>query len=312
VAVRVLTRRHDSDTAKGLLTLPNVTIAVGDASNEADLRAAFQGVDLAFVNTNSFAIGIRSEIYWGIRIFDIAVESGVKHYIWSSLPNALQLSGHDENYRVGHFEGKAKVAEWMKSQPQEQMNWSVLTTGPYIDMLHELLRPVKEGGEWVFKLPLENGAIPFVSLEDIGASVKWLLDHPEQSVGMNLKISVEHASGDTIARAFSAVTGQPARYESVTKEQWFEGGKLGPEGHKLGSENPDNNPNDSTLLTLEQNFGNWWNVYQKSAGNKGILQVDYEQLDKLLPDRLKSVEEWMRKENYTGERKNILQSYSGK
>jgi hypothetical protein len=276
------------------------------------LRAAFKGVDLAFVNTNSFALGIRSEIYWGIRIFDIAIESGVKHYVWSSLPNALELSGYDENYRVGHFEGKTKVTEWMRSQPQERMNWSVLTTGPYIDMLHELLRPVKEGDEWVFKLPVADGAIPFVALEDIGASVKWILDHPEKSVGRNLHIAVEHASGEGIARAFTAVTGQPARYENISKEEWLEKDTVGPHGFKLGAQNPDNNPDDSTLLTIGQNFGNWWNVYQKSGGNKGILRVDYELLDKLLPNRLKSVEEWMRRENYTGERRKVIQDYFGR
>src|SRR4051812_44345785 len=84
-AVRVLTRSPESATAKELLALPNVSLAAGDASNEADLRKAFQGVDLAFVNTNSFAIGIRAEIFWGTRIFEIAVQSGVKHYIWSAL-----------------------------------------------------------------------------------------------------------------------------------------------------------------------------------------------------------------------------------
>lgn len=42
-AVRVLTRNPNSDTARELLNLPNVSIVSGDASNEADLRRAFQG-----------------------------------------------------------------------------------------------------------------------------------------------------------------------------------------------------------------------------------------------------------------------------
>jgi uncharacterized protein YbjT (DUF2867 family) len=308
----VLTRSPDSDHAKELLNLPNVSIAKGDASNEADLRKAFSGVDLAFVNTNSSALGIRAEIFWGMRIFDIAVQSGVKHYIWSALEDALTLSGYDEACRVGHYEGKSRVTQWMKSKPQSPMKWSVLTTGPYIEMLHELLRPKKEEDGWVFRYPLKEGAVPFVHLDDVGKAVKWILDTPEESAGLNLKISVEHATGNGLAEAFTKVTGQPARYESVSAEQWFRDSPPGPPSHKMGSQYEGNDANDPTLLTVEQNFTNWWNLYQRSAGNKGLLRTDYELLDRVIPGRVKSVQEWMEKVEYTGERRFVLKHYNGK
>ncbi|KAF2475164.1 NAD(P)-binding protein [Lindgomyces ingoldianus] len=312
-AVRVLTRNPDSDTAKDLLTLPNVSIAAGDASNESDLRRAFQGVDLAFVNTNSFALGIRAEIFWGMRIFEIAVESGVKHYVWSALEDTLALSGYDEACRVGHYEGKSRVTEWMKAKSQTPMKWSVITTGPYIEMLHELFRPVKEeNGTWVFQFPLKDGAIPFVHLEDVGKAVKWLLDHPEEAAGMNLKTTVEHASGTIIASAFTAVTGQQARYEPISIEQWFQVTPPGPPSYKMGSGYEGNSAEDPTLLTIEQNFGNWWHLYQRSGGNQGLIKTDYGLLDKIFPNRVKSVEEWMKKVQYTGERRLVIKNYNGR
>jgi hypothetical protein len=303
-----MTRNAESDTAKELLALPNVTLAVGSTTNEADLRSAFHGVDLTFVNLNSNVLGIPGEIFWGMRIFDIAIESGVKHYIWSALEDVLRLSRYDEACRVGHYEGKSRVTEWMKAKPQTPMKWSVLNTGPYIEMLHELLRPTEEDGTVVFRYPLEDGAIPFVHLDDVGKAVKWLFDHPQEATGMILKTAVEHASGDTIAEAFTAVTGKPARYESISKDDWFQDRLPVPSDYKMGQEY---GPDDPALLTYRYSFGNWWNLYQRSADNVGLLKADYELLNRILPDRVKSVKEWMQKVGYTGESKAVLKHYTG-
>lgn len=180
-------------------------------------------------------------------------------------------------------------------------------------MLHELFRPSKQDdGTWVFRFPLRDGAIPFVHLDDIGKSAKWIFDHPEESAGLDFKTAVEHASGETVAKAFIAVTGQPARYEDISKEQWFRDAPPGPPGYKMGGGYEGNNPNDPTLLTVEQNFGNWWNLYRRSANNKGLLKVDYAFLDRVTPDRVKSVEEWMRKVGYTGEWRSVIKHFMGR
>lgn len=43
-------------------------------------------------------------------------------------------------YKVEHYDGKGRVAEWMKAQvsdtSSEGMTWSVVTSGPYMDMLN--------------------------------------------------------------------------------------------------------------------------------------------------------------------------------
>ncbi|OCL04420.1 NAD(P)-binding protein [Glonium stellatum] len=309
-AIRILTRNAESPTAKELLRLPNVGIAVGDSQNESDLRAAFKGVDMAFVNLNSFALGIRAEMYWGTRIFEIAVESGVKHYIWSALEPTLKLSGYNEDFRVAHYEGKSRVTDWMHAQPQIPMKWSVITTGPYIEMLSELLRPTKaEDGTAVFELPLEDGAVPFIHLDDIGLYIRWILNNPSESAGLNLKVSTAHVTGNELASAFTSFTGKPAHYHSMPLEEWISKHSVGPPSYKLGSEYE--GPDDPTLLTIEKSFSNWWRLYQKSAENKGLIKTDYELLDRILPGRVKSVGDWMKKVRYTGEKLSVLKNYRG-
>ena len=46
----------------------------------------------AFVNTDSFTIGDMKEVYYGIRIFEIAKQvKTLKHYVWSGLDNVFKV-----------------------------------------------------------------------------------------------------------------------------------------------------------------------------------------------------------------------------
>jgi hypothetical protein len=114
-------------------------------------------------NTDGFTVGEKRELYAGIRLFELAKQVGtVTHYVWSSLDYSFkvgremiasirilsahhplqieQKGGYSLDYRATHYDGKGKVAEWLKAQPTtalgEEMTWSVVTSGPYMDMLN--------------------------------------------------------------------------------------------------------------------------------------------------------------------------------
>jgi uncharacterized protein YbjT (DUF2867 family) len=107
--VHLLTRSAHSPHASELGGLPNVKLIEGDCYNEDDLTSAFKGVDLCYVNTNGFAVGEKNEIYWGIRIYEIARWAGVKHFLYSSLPYVTKNGDFDPKRRVPFVDGKAKV-----------------------------------------------------------------------------------------------------------------------------------------------------------------------------------------------------------
>ena len=113
------------------------------------------------------------------------------------------------------------------------------------------MRPVKEDGEAVFRVPLGDGAIPFAHLNDLGFCVDWIFSHPEVSAGMNLKVAVQHVSFHEVAATFTEVTGKPARYENVSFEEYFKTGPFAKSASgKLGIEGA--GEDDPSLLTIQQ------------------------------------------------------------
>jgi len=110
----------------------------------------------------------------------------------------------------------------MKAQPQTPMAWSVLTTGPYVEMLNETQRPEQDkDGVYVFSAPLEEGAVPYIHLDDLGQYARWIFDTPFESIGLDLKVATEHIGYAQLADDFTAVTGMPARYENVVLDDSF-------------------------------------------------------------------------------------------
>jgi len=201
------------------------------------------------------------------------------------------------------------VADWMQSQPQEPMKWSILTTGPYAEMLQSAQLPKQDAdGVTVFRAPLGDGAVPFIHLDDLALYAKWIFDTPDESAGFDLKVATEHVEYKHLAEAFTAVTGKPARYENITPEELFPASEKRFDA-KLGAEYE--GEGDDTLLTWRENFSAWWRIYQRSGGNKGLLRRDYDLLDRILPGRVKSIREWMEKVGYNAELIHLLGNGEG-
>lgn len=133
--VRVLTRDSKSPRAQQLAELPNVTLVEGRQDSQEDLHRSFHGVYGAWVNTDGFTLGEKNELFYGIRAYEIARNEGVKHYVWASADYALKRAKWDEEYHWGHNDAKGRVGDFILGQGQSGMNSSVLTLGPYMDML---------------------------------------------------------------------------------------------------------------------------------------------------------------------------------
>src|SRR6201988_611713 len=137
-SVRALSRDATSRRANALLALRNVEIVEGTFADEATLREGFRGCDGAFINIDGFNTGEKTEMYWAIRSYEIAIEEGVKFFVYGNLDYGLKKAGYDSRFRAGHYDGKGRVAEWILFQNQvnqDRMGAAVFTSGPYIEMV---------------------------------------------------------------------------------------------------------------------------------------------------------------------------------
>lgn len=183
-------------------------------------------------------------------------------------------------------------------------------------MLHEFLSPTKsaDGSTALFSYPLGTGALPFIHLDDFARYTATILSRPSEFAGRELHVATVHASGPGIAEAFTTVTGQPAQYVDVPLDTWLSKAFVyQPRGANLPVGRVAY-PEDMTVgkerfflpQTVGENFSAWWNVYNHSGDNNGIIRRDYQMLDAVLPDRVKTLEEWMRKVDYDGGRRELL------
>lgn len=297
-AARVLTRDTTSRRAKALLELPNVSVLEGSFADEDILRTGLRGCGGAFINIDGFNTGEKTEIYWAIRCYEIAIEEGVKFFVYGNLDYVLKISGYDSIFRTGHYDGKGRVGEWIQFQNQsnrERMGAAVFTSGPYMEMALSPMTPMTptlEQGIVTWRVPLGEGAVPHVALEDCGYYVRWLFDHQDRANGMNLEVAIEHVRYADLAVAFETVTGHPAQYIDTNLDAYWDGSLKAAANAPAGY---NANPNDKSTMTFRNNFTGFWNVWKHD-----IVKRDYALLDEIHPNRIRSVEQWLRREDELG------------
>ncbi|KAL9096013.1 MAG: hypothetical protein Q9165_001535 [Trypethelium subeluteriae] len=302
--VRVLTRDTKSARAQELLKLGNVELVEGSWAGESDLRTGFRGCDGAFVNIDGFNAGEKTEMFWAIRAYELALEEGIKFFVYGNLDFVYKKSGYNPEFRTGHYDGKGRIGEWILQQTKDngpKMGAALFTTGPYIQMTIASgapMTPTVEDGIVTWRVPLGEGKVPHVSLEDCEYYVRWLFDHPERANGMNLAVAIDHIGYSELAQAFEETTGHPARYIDTDLETYWTTGNLSQIANKPSGYNAD--LNDPAAVTFRTNFTGFWHNYKYGGGKDGVIARDYKLLDEIHPNRIKSAKQWFEREDQRG------------
>lgn len=308
----ILTRDASGTRAQELLALApdRIELQEGTLESEAVLRRGFEGSWGAFINIDGFMVGETAEIFWAMRTYELAVEYGLKSFVYANLDYGHMKSGYRSEFRVAHYNGKGRVGEWILDQHRRNkvrslegydMKVSLFTTGLYLDMAISSAGPMvfkiekDEQGEDIltWRVPLTaDGAIPHVALDDCGYYVKWLIENPEEADGMDLEVAIAHVHYADLAKAFERVTGHKARFMDVDWDTyWTEGSLSQTKDMPVGVHA---RLDDSATMNIQQNFTGWWNLWRASGYNSGIIRRDYLQLDRIFPGRIRSPEEFLR------------------
>ncbi|WZH39095.1 NmrA domain-containing protein [Fusarium acuminatum] len=301
--IRVLTRNTQSDHAVKLAELPNVTLLQGSQDSQKDLHTAFTGVYGAWVNLDGFTLGEKSELFYGIRAYEIARHHGVKHYIFANTDYALRKANWDEQYHWGHNDAKGRVADLILSHGQSGMKTSILTTGPYMDMLFDgMFVPQQQSdGSFVWENPAADGKIPLIALDDVGVYSLWIFDNPSQSAGLDLEVATDQVSFADIAATFTKVTGKKGIHRRVPLEDYLVKADPYPGASANWAADP-NEPRDESFMTWRDNFTAWWRYWSEGKG----ATRDMAFLDCIHSTRIPNLETWMRIKNYDGLPRPVL------
>lgn len=148
------------------------------------------------------------EVRLGISIADIAVETGIKHFVYSS-----GASVGNELTGVPRFDAKPRIEAHVR---ELAMTTTIVRPMIFMEML---VRPGfgLDKGRLV-SLIRPDHSIQLTAVEDIGRFVAAVLADKPRFGGRTLKIASDRLTGRELAAAISEAAGRPITYERFPDE----------------------------------------------------------------------------------------------
>jgi uncharacterized protein YbjT (DUF2867 family) len=171
--VRALSRNPDKH--RGLAD----EVVKADLNRPETLKAAFEGAYGAFLVTNFWEEGT-DELKQATAAIRAAKDAGVKHFIWSTLPDVGAISSG--KFHVPHFTGKAKIDRIVEEAGFAHHTFVVAPF--YYQGLVGTLAPQKQAdGSLGWALPLDPDvrSIHMGDITELGNIVAGAFAHPDQA-----------------------------------------------------------------------------------------------------------------------------------
>jgi len=171
--VRALTRNPDKHRELA------EEIVEADLGSPETLKAAFAGAHGAFLVTNFQEAG-SDELQQATAAIGAAKDAGVKHFIWSTLPDVEAISGG--KFDVPHFTGKAKIDRVVKEAGFE--NYTFVIAPFYYQNLAGAIAPQKQAdGSMGWALPLDPTlrVIHMGDINELGDIVAGAFARPDEA-----------------------------------------------------------------------------------------------------------------------------------
>jgi uncharacterized protein YbjT (DUF2867 family) len=154
-------------------------VVEADLDRPETLKAAFEGSHGVFLVTNFWEEGT-NELNQATAAVRAARDAGVKHFIWSTLPNVEAISGG--KFDVPHFTGKARIDRIVKEAGFEHHTFVIAPF--YYQNLVSVLAPQKQAdGSVGWALPLDPD-VRCIHMGDIGELsniVAGAFAHPDEA-----------------------------------------------------------------------------------------------------------------------------------
>lgn len=202
--VRAMTRNPQSASARKL-TSRGVEVICADFAEPDSLAKAMSGVDTVFAVTTPFEEGEEAETRQGLGLVQAAKESGVGHFIYSSVSDADRKTG------VPHFESKFKVEQALVASG---LSWTIVAPVYFMDNILSPFGAPSAEGVLSMAVPA-NRTLQQIAVEDIGRFVALVVVEREKLFGRRINIAGDDLTGEEMAAAVSAASGRSIVYQSL-------------------------------------------------------------------------------------------------
>lgn len=154
-------------------------VVEADLDRPATLKRAFEGAYGVFLVTNFWETGT-DELKQATAAIRAAKQAGVKHFIWSTLPDVEAISGG--KFDVPHFTGKAKIDRTVKEAGFVHHTF-VIAPFFYQNLTGPAAPQEQADGSVGWALPLDPTvrAIHMGDITELGEIVAGAFAHPDQA-----------------------------------------------------------------------------------------------------------------------------------
>jgi uncharacterized protein YbjT (DUF2867 family) len=210
--IRALTRNPDKH--HGLAD----EVVEADLNHPETLKAAFDGAHGVFLVTNSWEQGT-DELKQATAAIRAAKDAGVKHFIWSTLPDVEKISGG--KFSVPHFTGKAR-ADRIVTEAGFANHTFVIAPFYYQNLLGASAPQKQADGSLGWALPLDPAlrVIHMGDFNELGNIVAGAFAHQDEAGnGEYLPLVGDFMSFNEIVETLNQ-QGHNLSYKQVSKESF--------------------------------------------------------------------------------------------
>ena len=154
-------------------------VVEADLNRPETLKAAFEEAHGVFLVTNFREKGT-DEVKQATAAVRAAKDAGVKHFVWSTLPNVEAISGG--RFDVPHFTGKAKIDRIVKEAGFPHHTF-VIAPGYYQNFVGFLAPQKQADGSVGWALPLDPDVrcLHMGDIRELGNIVAGAFAHPDEA-----------------------------------------------------------------------------------------------------------------------------------
>ncbi|EAL64058.1 hypothetical protein DDB_G0286605 [Dictyostelium discoideum AX4] len=216
--VITLSRNPESEKCKELKKLGADVIKCDESQPKEEIEKVMKGCDCVYLVTNSQGY-CEKEIEYGIKVADVALKCGVKHFIFSTVPGPNKLS--NGKFKSPDLDNKVEIEQHIRqlSKSNPEFISSFVIAPWYFQNFINYYQPEKESStsdKYILKWACDpKVSLDYGDIDELGLLVREIFKNPIKFSGETVPFSSEILTPIQIVEIISKVTNKKVSYQFI-------------------------------------------------------------------------------------------------